>query len=190
MCQCQSCEYTDSFHGWKWDEQAQKQIPAVHDGRGGFDTWPRGEPAGSVASARAYAAHQRACPPIAKPWVFVPPKNDKPPITDYQGPRMPQWWYEWNERTAAALATAGPARPGKAEQHFPALDRQREAAVIYAMPKPEAKDKPKRSVGRPAIDGRRVVIKLEERHIESARKLASDGKNISEGIRKALGEKL
>lgn len=59
-------------------------------------------------------------------------------------------------------------------------DRQRETAVIYAMPKA----KPKRPVGRPALPGRRVVIKLEDHHIKRAQELGGD--NVAAGIRRAL----
>lgn len=38
------------------------------------------------------------------------------------------------------------------------------------------------------MEGRRVIIKLEERHIERARKLGGGGPlSMSAGIRKALG---
>lgn len=76
---------------------------------------------------------------------------------------------------------ARPAQPGKAAQHFPAVDRDCETARIYAMPK--AKPKP-RPVGRPAMEGRRVVIKLEEAQIKRAEELGNG--NISAGIRAAL----
>ena len=45
-------------------------------------------------------------------------------------------------------------------------------------------DKPKRGRGQPALPGRFVVVKLEDRHIERARTLGS-GK-VTRGIRKAL----
>ena len=43
---------------------------------------------------------------------------------------------------------------------------------------------PKRGRGQPALPGRRVVVKLEERHIERARVLG--GGKVTRGIRKAL----
>jgi hypothetical protein len=87
------------------------------------------------------------------------------------------------EREKASPTYAKPARPAtpaKAPQHFPAPDRERETAKIYAMPK----SKPaKRSRGRPALPGRFVVVKLEERLITKAEKL---GGKVAAGIREAL----
>jgi hypothetical protein len=81
---------------------------------------------------------------------------------------------------AAGLVAARPATPCKAPQHFPAGDRTSEAATIYDM----RKEKAKRSVGRPPLPGRRVIVKLEERQIKAAEKLGAG--NIAAGIRKAL----
>lgn len=80
---------------------------------------------------------------------------------------------------------ARPDGPGKARQHFPAPDRRRRTAVIYAMPKRQPNAKPKGPKGRPPIPGRRVVIKLEERHIKRAAELGNG--NVAAGIRSALG---
>jgi hypothetical protein len=78
---------------------------------------------------------------------------------------------------------AAATSPSKAPQDFPELDRQPEACKIYTMPK-------KRETvqrGRPAIPGRRVVVKLEESDIATARKLGGGGKQaIAAGVRKAL----
>jgi hypothetical protein len=89
------------------------------------------------------------------------------------------------KRTGQAEAQpVSPAPACKPEQHFPAPDRQRGASRIYAMRK---SSQPKRSRGRPAIDGRRVVIKLGERDIERARELGGGGKQaIAAGVRVAL----
>ena len=43
---------------------------------------------------------------------------------------------------------------------------------------------PKRSRGQPALPGRRIVVKLEERHIQRAAELG--GGKVTRGIRKAL----
>ena len=43
--------------------------------------------------------------------------------------------------------------------------------------------KPKKPLGRPPIPGRRVIVKLEEKHIQRAKDL---GGKIAAGIRKAL----
>jgi len=80
---------------------------------------------------------------------------------------------------------ARPAEPCKALRHFPAPDRRRKAAVIYAMQKRQPNAKPKAPKGRPPIPGRRVVIKLEERHIKRAAELGNG--NVAAGIRSALG---
>jgi len=48
------------------------------------------------------------------------------------------------------------------------------------------KSKDKRPRGRPALPGRRVVIKLEEEQIKRAEKLG--GGNVAAGIRKALAK--
>ena len=83
----------------------------------------------------------------------------------------------------ASPALAEPARPAQAckpEQHFPELDRQPEAVVIYGMEKNKAK------LGRPPIqDGRNVVIRLQPQHIAKAKELGN-GK-IAAGVRRALG---
>jgi hypothetical protein len=75
------------------------------------------------------------------------------------------------KRQKPVKAPASPATISKSPQHFPGQDRQAEA-------------KAKRSVGRPLMPGRRVVVKLEERQIKAAEKLGSG--NVAAGIRKAL----
>lgn len=55
MCTCASCDYTDRFHGWK--TEGGRLVPDPD--RGGFERWPRGEPAGKRASESAYASHVR-----------------------------------------------------------------------------------------------------------------------------------
>jgi hypothetical protein len=81
---------------------------------------------------------------------------------------------------SAEAEAVSPARPSKSAQHFPELDRQPEAITIYDM----RKDKAKRTVGRPLMPGRRVVVKLQERQIKAAEKLGCG--NVAAGIRKAL----
>ena len=49
MCTCTSCKYTDSFSGWPNVEPG--------DNKGGFENWPRGDPAGKRLSDAAYRSH-------------------------------------------------------------------------------------------------------------------------------------
>jgi hypothetical protein len=185
MCTCASCSYTDKYAGK------------------GFAEWPRGEPAGPRASAAAYAAH------VAHLWKGVPRKSTA--FTPGQAPQYPSWcstkamapavlkipdpceslaeyvadFDKLNglKRQEPAKAPARPATISKSPQHFPELDRQPEAITIYDM----RKEKAKRSVGRPPMPGRRVVVKLQEKHIAKAIKLGGGGETaMSEGIRKAL----
>jgi hypothetical protein len=180
MCTCASCTYTDAL--------ADK----------GFDAWPRGEPAGKLSSERAYAAHVRHS------WHGARKRAELGPCgaAFYGGGKLAaevlartfarQVDCDWvpteispaEEETGQAEAQpVSPAAPCKAPQHFPAPDRQRGACRIYAM----RKDQPKRSRGRPVIEGRRVVIKLGERDIERARELGGGGKQaIAAGVRVAL----
>jgi hypothetical protein len=96
----------------------------------------------------------------------------------YKAQERAAWGREKASPTYAKLAR--PETPAKAPQHFPAPDRERETAKIYAMPK----SKPaKRSRGRPALPGRFIVVKLEERLITKAEKL---GGKVAAGIREAL----
>lgn len=194
MCTCASCEYTDSFAGKSFAE------------------WPRGNPAGRT-SASDYSAHAAFS---KKTFRHEPGKypfsagkwTEEEKLADYYrkiprapvfpcngtpgcGPTQPapKWLHDWINRERKASPTyAEPARPaqaGKPEQHFPAQDRPRETARIYAMSKAKLKTQAKR--GRPALPGRRVVIKLEERHIERARQLGGGGLyDVAAGIRKAL----
>lgn len=188
MCTCASCSYTDSFSGFAWDDAGEKLLPVVRDKRGGFDTWPRGEPAGKRSSDAAYAAHvAHAWSGAYKSVAFTP---GQAPRFSYRGimPVQPnataiRWNAGRGKKPEPVTAPASPAQPGKAEQHFPELDRQPKAgAVIYAMPK----SKDKRPIGRPPLPGRRVVIKLEEEQIKRAEKLG--GGNVAAGIRKALAQ--
>jgi hypothetical protein len=56
MCTCASCEYTDGFSGWRKERDRQGGfIPDLE--HGGFDRWPRGNPAGPRKSKADYAAH-------------------------------------------------------------------------------------------------------------------------------------
>jgi hypothetical protein len=107
-------------------------------------------------------------------------------------PTGPKWLHAWiNRKASPALAEpARPAQPGKAEPHFPNVDRHAETtARIYDMAKERRELRPKRPRGRPAIAGRRILVKLEDRHIQRAKELAGGGPDakIAEGIRKALG---
>lgn len=184
MCDCASCSYTDSF--------ATK----------GFAAWPRGEPAGKRSDA-AYAAHVRNA--WAGAYKRIPFKPGQAPTypswlgtrqLDPGGDRTYPNGSECDTATYVAefLAAnkyakeaaperkprpARPRTPAKAREHFPELDRQHEAATIYAM----RKAKPKRSRGRPPLPGRFVVVKLEERLISKAEKL---GGKVTVGIREAL----
>ena len=171
MCDCASCKYTDGFSS------------------AGFVNWPRGEPAGARASAKAYSLHAQ---PMPKPWRYV----SRPPQFNTAGLVMPiapapAYVHRWINGPTAYKSKgpvlpgpdARPDKPAKARQHFHELNRQPEAARIYAMPKTQ----PKRQRGRPAIPGRRVVIKLEERLIKRAEELG--GGKVARGIRKALERK-
>lgn len=98
-------------------------------------------------------------------------------------------WANVEKARAAEAAPPRPDQPGKANPHLPAVNRHDgPGARIYAMPKAkpkqQAKQEPKRSRGRPAMDGRRVIIKLAEHQIKAAEKLG-DG-NIAAGIRLAI----
>lgn len=98
------------------------------------------------------------------------------------------------EEEKASPALAEPARPhapAKVRKHFRERDRTPEAindsgksATILAMPKPKKSINSRRGRGRPAIPGRFVVVKLEERLIQRAEKLGAG--SVSAGIRKAL----
>ena len=184
MCTCASCSYTDGFSGRA--DLFSDGSPTIK----GFDKWPRGKPAGVRASETAYRAH------VAHLWDGV--KRHAEPFKPGQAPRfnipglvppvqpMPQWWYDWNRKTAAALATAArPTQPGKAEPHLHGEDRPAApSATIYEM----AKEKAKRPVGRPALPGgiKRVLVSLDQATIERGKKLGGD--NLSAGIRKALAK--
>jgi len=82
-------------------------------------------------------------------------------------------------------AFAGLSRPtqlGKAEQHFLARDRPRQAKKGQTM----TEEKPKRKRGRPPVAGegvKRIMVSLDRASMERARAL---GGTISAGIRKAL----
>jgi hypothetical protein len=192
MCTCASCSYTDKYSGK------------------GFAEWPRGEPAGPRASAAAYAAHVRysqqwgrapsgnmhhapACSQAARSGVparvggstrYIRPEGCFPGAADAKA-GLDAYIAAFEhlnglKRQEPVKAPASPARPSKSAQHFPELDRQPEAITIYDM----RKDKAKRTVGRPLMPGRRVVVKLEERQIKAAEKLGCG--NVAAGIRKAL----
>ena len=188
MCTCASCEYTDGFAGK------------------GFAEWPRGNPTGRRSSTEysAHASHGKRLfrhvpgkyPFSQGCWVEEEKLADKyrsiprEPVFPCNGtpgcgpmPSAPKWLHDWINRQEASPARAEPARPAepcKAPPHFPERDRAPETAVIYAMPK----SKPTRPRGRPALPGRRVVIKLKEEQIKRAEKLG--GGNVAAGIRKAL----
>jgi uncharacterized C2H2 Zn-finger protein len=183
MCTCASCSHTDGYAGKSFAE------------------WPRGKPAGK-SSERDYAAHVR----YAQQWGKGHGKPECGKVARAAGTRRedPHAKYKWpryaedmttadyvavflrdnnlapEKEKAAGLVAARPATPCKAPQHFPAGDRTSEAATIYDM----RKEKAKRSVGRPPLPGRRVIVKLEERQIKAAEKLGAG--NIAAGIRKAL----
>lgn len=185
MCDCASCSYTDAFAGRA--DLFQDGSPNIK----GFDLWPRGKPAGVSGSNADYKAHQKHCGSggLPKPWKFTP---GLPPKFNTAGLVMPitpapKWLHDWINRKEARpvlAASPSPTQPAKAEPHLPELDRQPEPAVIYAMPKSTDAKRPR---GRPAMEGRRVVIKLAEEQIKRAEKLGEG--NIAEGIRRALSHK-
>jgi hypothetical protein len=183
MCDCTSCSYTDAYSGRA--DLFSDGSPTIK----GFDNWPRGKSKGFSASKAEYAAHAKHCGSsgMPKPWRFV---AGKPAQFSTYGLVMPvqpapKWLHDWINRKAPDQAEARPASPetpAKAPQHFPGLDRQPETATIYAMPKAKEQKQPR---GRPALPGRRVVIKLTEEQIKRAEKRG--GGNVAAGIRKALG---
>jgi hypothetical protein len=176
MCDCTSCSFTDSF--------AKKT----------FADWPRGEPAGPRRSAADYAWHVRHSQVWGRGYDGV--MHERKEVAEYiaQFEKL-----NGLKKQEPIKAPARPHAPAKAREHFPELDRQPETAKIYAMPKrtpvkePPAREQrgvPKRTPfdkrprGRPAMPGRRIVIKLREEQIRRAEKLG-DG-NVAQGIRKAL----
>lgn len=192
MCDCASCDTTDRYSGLP---DLLGDVPLIvgqgHDGRRimGFSAWPRGEPKGYSAAKAEYAAHAKHCGsaglPKHRPFVpGLPPKFNTAGLVMPIAP-APKWLHDWINRKAPDQAEARPASPetpAKAPQHFPAQDRPRETARIYAMPKAKEQKQPR---GRPALPGRRVVIKLTEEQIKRAEK--KGGGNVAAGIRKALG---
>ena len=170
MCTCASCKYTDSF--------ADK----------GFAAWPRGEPAGAASSASAYRAHWSHCNAMRDPVKMGGPFPQRFPYSGIAPIAPNMTAIRWNAgRKMPDTAEAVPARPhapGKAREHLPELDRQREPGTIYDMRKEKAKQDEKRARGRPELPGRKVLIKLPDELIAKAEKLG-DG-NVSEGTRRAL----
>lgn len=192
MCNCVSCEITDSF--------ADK----------GFSAWPRGNPSGRKAAGE-YQAHVRysrqwgkdRSPEFSADDLRIRPEpyfgstggrgadpgacRRYPALEDaeqgtahYVKLFLTLNQYSKSKGPELTGPVARNEQPAKAARHLPELDRQREPAVIYAMPK----SKPvKRSRGRPAIPGRFVVVKLEERLIAKAEKI---GGKVTAGIREAL----
>lgn len=174
MCTCASCSYTDEFAGK------------------GFAEWPKGEPKGPRVSAAEYSAHvSHGWHGVARGWKFTPgaapsfPAWCRPaPALPYPSKLVADFIASGYKKAAPARArTAAPASPARPADTSPALDRQRGAGRIYAMP--ERQPKVKGPKGRPPIPGRRVVVKLEERHIKRAAELGA-GK-VAAGIRAALG---
>lgn len=90
------------------------------------------------------------------------------------------------ERNSPAFAgLSRPAQLGKAAQHFPARDRPRQAKKGHNMN--EAKPKVKRPRGRPSLGiAKRIMVSLDAASVARAKALSASGKNLSEGIRKAL----
>lgn len=180
MCTCASCLETDRRSGLP-DLLGEDETRI--SGTVGFENWPRGNPAGHRVSASDYAAHVAHSrfgaikgdngQPFRLPGLVYPVKQVSKSVLD--------WINRKTEKLVAQeFPPEPPARPAQAckpEQHFPVADRRTEADKIYAMPK-------KRPVGRPAIPGRRVVIKLNEAQIRRADKLGAG--NVAAGIRKAL----
>lgn len=191
MCQCASCSVTDGY--------SDK----------GFAEWPKGEPAGKRASEAAYAAHVAfSCqwgkgkhPAIGKRAASsgtrredphakykFPPNGAELTSDAYIGQFLRSNNLAAEKQTPAEAGAARPEQPAKAAPHFPTVNRHGKAgedsssqsARIYAMPKSESK----RPIGRPAMPGSRVVIKLPDDLKRKAEKLGGD--NIAEGIREAL----
>lgn len=188
MCTCTSCSTTDALAGWKEVRGRRVADPKS----GGWENWPRGNPAGRRAAAE-YAAHvSHGRSGIAHGWRFEPGAPAAFPAWTRGAPRLPypsalvaEFIAGSYKKTGQAEAQpASPAAPCKAPQHFRELDRQPAACKIYTMKKSSRKTGQKLGRGRPPIPGRRVVIKLEERHIKRAMELGDSV--IAEGIRKAL----
>lgn len=201
MCSCTSCSYTDSFHAKGFDAWPRGN-PA---GRKAASEY-----AAHVKHSKQWGAHVdengKATPripefpggaPTSPLRYSTPPQRDGGAHRSYpKHPDTPEGWTtaayveafiaangyaKWKEASPTDAEPARPAAPCKAPRHFPARDRPRETARIYAMPKAKTE---KRPVGRPALDGRRVVIKLEETQIKQAAKLGEG--NVAAGIREAL----
>lgn len=167
-CRCPSCSHTAEF-------QAK-----------GFAAWPRGNPAGrrSAADYAAHVAYSRTGAGNGFHFEVTP----DPVYARLPGLVMPipqnviavRWNSQQKSKGRISPADARPLQGSSPAAHFPERDRPLETAKIYAMPKAQAK----RPVGRPAMDGRRVVVKLDERHIKLA-EAVGDG-NVAAGIRRAL----
>ena len=81
MCTCTSCKATDALAGWK--EVDGRNVPDPK--AGGFDRWPKGDPAGPRASAAAYAAHvAHGKAGLAAGWAFwqwrMPQSESRPAL--------------------------------------------------------------------------------------------------------------
>jgi hypothetical protein len=196
MCDCTSCSYTDGFAGKGFAEwprgnpggrkSAREYAAHVkHSQQWGKDKEPefsasdlriRPEPyfghSGGGGNGPSLVIPKGRYDSARKRWIS-PPTELREYIAEVE--RL-----NGLKKQEPVKAPARPETPAKAPQHFPAQDRPRETAKIYAMPK----SKPaKRSRGRPALPGRFVVVKLEERLITKAEKL---GGKVAAGIREAL----
>jgi len=197
MCTCASCKYTDGyaakgFAAWPRGEPAGRKSASDYAAHWRHcTTW---QP--SKGATREFPG---AVP--TSPLRYSPPAQ-RDPGADRTYPThadTPEGWSgtaayveafiaanNYAKEPSPARAEPGrPRTPGKAHENLPAPDRQREPARIYAMPKKSTEPRePSRGRGRPAMPGRRVVIKLEEEQIKRAAKLG--GGNVAAGIRKAL----
>lgn len=191
MCNCASCEYTDSFSGWIFDAEQDKHV--ANPECKGFADWPRGEPKGSVTSAKEYRAHQSHCGSggLPKPWTFKygePPKF--PAWMNGNGPIEPLAKWIRDKVSGVPLTSKGPVLPGpdaritqacKPAQHLRRRDRPAPPqAEIYNM----AEEKEKRKTGRPPMPGKRVIVKLEEKQIERVKALGNG--SFTKGLRELL----
>ncbi len=184
MCTCASCSYTDRFSGLP----DLLGAPVVMDHEHGWDWWPRGDPAGALHHAKAYREHAAACNAMSKPIKITGPFLQRFPTNhELVAPIAPnaaaiRWNAGRKTPDLAETRPASPDQPGKAEPHFPGLDRQPETAKIYTM-----KPKERKPIGRPPIakgGAIRKLVTLDPETIVRARKLGN-GK-LSVGIREAV----
>ena len=203
MCTCASCSYTDSFHRKGFDAWPRGEPAGKRSSESSYRAhvaysrqWGRGYD-GVMHEPREVAVTPYSGPRSEPARLLIPKARWASPT--YHSKRewieapttMPEYIAQFErlnglKRQEPVKAPARPATPGKAPQHFPDVNRHAETgAKIYEM----SKEKAKRPVGRPPIEGgvKRVLVSLDRASIERARKLGGD--NVSAGIRKALASK-